>query len=236
MNYIKIIKLRNFNSQALFHNISRPQRFQKPLRSFMFTVFVLCSSLGFSQNKLQKQLSAKHIETISINGNQIFSISVSTSNTDEIKVISVLDGEYQNDFQIVVKEEKHTLNLSLEYLSLEDMRDDKRNVHKVIAATLHLEIPENISLNIISDIGSVDLNGTFNSLFIELAQGQCNVNGMVNRATINTLDGDIIVITHSATVEAYSSHGKVTLDEIPSSNSIWKLKSINGNITVAKLD
>ena len=93
-----------------------------------------------------------------------------------------------------------------------------------------------MSLNIISDIGSVDINGNFSALYIELSQGECNVKGYTNNATINTLDGDINVLTKSATVIANSSHGNVTLDEFSSSNSIWKLKSINGDITVAKLD
>ncbi|WP_179004214.1 hypothetical protein [Winogradskyella forsetii] len=42
---------------------------------------------------------------ISINGNRIFDISVSTSKTDEISVTSILDGEYQNDFQIAIKDD-----------------------------------------------------------------------------------------------------------------------------------
>ena len=117
---------------------TRPFRFLKLERSFLFIAFIFYSVIGFSQNKLQKQLSAEHIESININGNQIFSISVSTSNTDEIKIISVLDGEYQNDFQIVLNEENHALNLSLQRLSLTEIPDDKRNAHKVIAATLHL--------------------------------------------------------------------------------------------------
>ncbi len=68
-------------------------------------VFMCYFFTAFSQNKLQKQLSAQHIEMISINGNRIFDISVSTSKTDEISVTSILDGEYQNDFQIAIKDD-----------------------------------------------------------------------------------------------------------------------------------
>jgi hypothetical protein len=187
-----------------------------------------------AQNSLEKKLVSDGIETISINGNQIFTISVSTSKTDQITIKSMLDGEYQNEFQIVMLRENETLQLSLEHLSFNAIADDKRNAHKVIAATLHLEIPENLSLNILSDIGSVDLRGHFNSLSIELLQGYCEVRGNTNTARINTIDGNINVATQRATINAKSNNGTVTLDEFSISNSMWKLQTINGDITVVK--
>jgi len=202
----------------------------------MSCVFLFITINSEAQNVLEKTITADKITTISINGNQIFNISVSTSKTDEIIIRSTLDGEYQNDFQIVIKEERQTLKLSLEHLSLVEISDDKRNAHKVIAATLNMEIPEELSLHIISDIGSVDVKGNFKSLFIELLQGQCQVEGEVKTANINTLDGDINAATKNAFVNAYSRHGKVILESFSSSKSIWELKSTNGNITVVKLD
>ena len=197
---------------------------------------MLFYGISFSQNKQEKQLSAEHITSISINGNQIFNMSISTSNTDHILVLSTLDGEYQDQFQVVMTEENNTLNLSLEQRSFIEIPDDKRNAHKVIAATLHLKIPEQLNLNILSDIGSVDLDGVFKVLDVQLLRGQCSFRGKVKKATINTLDGDIKVVTKSATVEAKSNQGKVTLDTFSNLSSVWKLKSINGNITVVNLD
>jgi DUF4097 and DUF4098 domain-containing protein YvlB len=137
---------------------------------------------------------------------------------------------------VVVKEVNNTLNLSLEQVSLAAIQDDKRNAHKIIAATLYLKIPEQLIVHLLSDIGSVQLDGVFNELHVQLLQGQCRVKGEVKKATINTLDGDIMAMTNNATVEAVSHHGSLTLDTFPESNSVWKLKSINGNITVVKLD
>ena len=128
------------------------------------------------------------------------------------------------------------MTLGLEHVSFLEIPDDKRNAHKVIAATLHMEIPKYLSLHILSDIGSLYLKGAFKSLLIELLQGRCNVEGISKTATINTLDGDINVVTKSASVEANSNHGKVTIDDFSDAISIWKLKSINGNITVVKPD
>jgi len=203
---------------------------------FMFCIFLFIVINIEAQNVLEKTITADKITSILINGNQIFNISVLTSKTDEIIIRSTLDGEYQNDFQIVIKEEGHMLKLSLEHLSLLEIPDDKRNAHKVISATLQMEIPKELSLQIMSDIGSVDVKGDFKSLFIELLQGQCQLEGEVKNANINTLDGDIIVATKNAFIKAKSSHGKVILDPFSGSKSIWELKSTNGNITVVKLD
>jgi hypothetical protein len=202
----------------------------------MLCIFFAITISAGAQNVLEKKIIADKIDTISINGNQVFSISVSTSKTDYIVIKSTLDGEYQNQFQIIAEEENDNLKLSLERVTFAVIADDKRNAHKVIAATLHLIIPEHLSLNIFSDVGSVQLNGDFDFLSIELLQGQCEVIGKVNKATINTIDGDINVVTQSANINAKSNNGNIVLDEFSISNSMWKLQSINGDITVVKPD
>jgi hypothetical protein len=201
---------------------------------FMFCIFLFISNTFDAQNVLEKKLQADGIETITIEGNQIFKISVLTSKTDYITIKSTLDGEYQNQFQIVTEYVNDKLKLRLEQLTFTVISDDKRNVHKVIAATLLLEIPEQLSLNIFSDVGSVALNGDFDLLSIELLQGHCEVIGRANAATINTIDGAINVVTQSASIYATSNHGNVVIDEFSESKSVWKLESNNGNIRVAK--
>lgn len=201
---------------------------------FALYSFLLTSFSVEAQNVLKKTLKADDIETIVINGNQIFRISVSTKKTDVITITSTLDGEYQNEFQITTEENDKKLTLSLEHLSLNTIADDKRNAHKVIAATLYLQIPEELNLTIKSDVGSVDLKGDFKVLSVELSSGHFEFTGKARAATVNTIDGDIKVLTSNATVSAYSNHGEVKLDEFAESNSNWKLRSINGNISVVQ--
>ncbi|WP_458628009.1 hypothetical protein [Winogradskyella sp. PC D3.3] len=201
-----------------------------------FVLFIFNTLSAKAQNVLEKTIQATGIEMISIDGDQVFSIAISTSKTNKIKVKSTLDGEYQNDYQIVITQKDTTLKLRLEHLSFGDIPDDKRNAHKVIAAVLQMEVPENLSLTIKSDIGSVYLEGNFKSCYVALLEGQCDFVGAAETATINTLDGDINVITESAAIQAHSNHGKITVDDFSNQISIWKLKSINGNITVVKPD
>lgn len=200
----------------------------------MLYCFLLTSFSVEAQNVLEKKLKANDIDTIVINGNQIFRIAVATEKTDVITMTSTLDGEYQNEFQITTEENDKNLTLSLEHLSLNTIADDKRNAHKVIAATLYLQIPEDLNLTIKSDVGSVELEGDFKVLSVELLNGHFEFTGKARAATVNTLDGDIKVVTSNATVRANSNHGQVNLDEFAESNSNWKLRSINGNISVVQ--
>ncbi|MFD1016812.1 hypothetical protein [Winogradskyella rapida] len=211
----------------------RPFRFVKSGRSLCLTLILFCLSFSLSsQNIWQQQRSAQGIEAVTINGNQIFNIEISTSKTTEIKATSIVDGAYQDDFQVLLKAEDKTLYLSLEKLSLLEIPDDKRNAHKVIAATLKLEIPEELRLNILSDIASVNIDGAYKSLYIELLSGACYVVGTAQSATINTIDGDIVVSTTNSTFDAHSNHGEIKVPHNDKASSLWTLTSINGDITV----
>ena len=214
--------------------IYRPHRFQKPVRSFSFILILFYVFYGNAQNSIVKTIDSDSISNIEIDGNQIFNISVTATKVDDIKMVSTLDGEYQNEFQVVDRIKNGVLHLKLEHLSFSDIADDKRNAHKVIAATLQLEIPEGLSLNIASDIGSVDVEGDFKSIFIELQRGHCKIIGSATNAIINTIDGDINVFTVNAKVNASSNNGEVAIEDFEGNQSQWDLKSINGDITVGR--
>jgi hypothetical protein len=204
----------------------------KPWVKYLKAFFVLFSVMLQAQNSISSEINALNIKEISINGNQIFNIMVTTSSTEFIKISSVIDGEYQDSFQVVTEQKNETLFLKLEKSPLSDIADDKRNAHKVVAVNLSIEMPENINLSIISDIGYVDVEGDFNTLTIELIRGNCKVIGSATRAIINTLDGHINVETKDAEVNASSNNGRVIIDDFKITETLWKLQSINGNITV----
>ena len=194
----------------------------------------LTPSFSEAQNTLNKELKASTIKTITINGNQIFDISIVSAQTNAILISSTLDGEYQNNYQIATKIDQNELLLGLEYMAFEDIPDDKRNAHKVIAAELTLTIPHNLNINIISDIGSVEIKGEYNIILIELLQGHFRADALSKNATINTIDGRIDVMTKNTKINASSKNGKVSADSFNSSKYQWNLKSVNGNITVLK--
>ena len=91
----------------------------------MFYVFLFMAIRVNGQNIIEKKLLADKTETISINGFRIFKISVSTSKTEFITIKSALDGEYQNQFQVVTKQEENQLDLKLEQIEFSTIVVDK---------------------------------------------------------------------------------------------------------------
>ena len=201
---------------------------------FILYIFCFTPLEVDAQNVIDKKIVANDIETISIEGHQIFNISIKTAQTDYISITSKLDGEYQNDYQIVIKHKDNQLVLGLEFMSFEAIPDDKRNAHKVIAAALFIEIPEDINLSVFSDIGSVIATGNFKTLAVELLQGHCEVNAISKNVVINTIDGNINVVTDNVNIIASSKNGNVITDDFSSLQGQWTLRSINGNITAVK--
>ncbi|WP_411893177.1 hypothetical protein [Winogradskyella sp. A2] len=205
---------------------------------FYFKAFliVLFSQFVFAQNTSIKKIEAENVEIISIDGNQLFMIEVMTSNLKEFKITSIVDGEYENNYQIISSLDENTLNIKLERVAFAEIEDDKRNAHKVIDAKLLLEIPKKMNLSIISDIASVQLDGNYNTISIQLRQGYCNLNGSSKTTSINTIDGNISVITEEADVRAISNKGSVNVYPYNLKTSIYNLRSINGDISVRRPD
>ena len=197
-------------------------------------VFLLFSSSLKAQNKRETTHSAENISKVIIDGNQIFNIEIIATATNEIKINSLTDGEYQDDYQVFSVENDGMLNIELRRTPFYNTPDDKRNAHKVIAATLKIEMPKNLELSVISDIGSVILTGDFKALFVELAQGSFRAEAEAKFATINTMDGAIDVKTKDALIETDSKRGLVNIPNDMFGFNVWQLKTIGGNITVVK--
>lgn len=196
-----------------------------------FVVLIITQTL-VSQNKSTELIDAQDIKKITVNGNQIFNIEISTHNLAEIKIDSFFDGEYQDGYQIIATHVEETLTLQLEANPIVTINDDKRNAHKVLAAQLYMQVPSGINIEVLSDIGSVSAIGDFNSVNVQLLQGFCEITGSANEGIINTIDGHINLATRHAEVKAKSTYGKVSKEVFTTKKAMWQLTSIHGDITV----
>ena len=203
----------------------------------VFLFFLLFGSgVLFAQNKTENTYNAQSIDNIVIDGYQIFNIGVSTADTDIIKIESTTDGEYQNNFKIVSKTVKDGLYIALGRAGIDNIPDDKRNAHKVVAAELKVQIPANKSISVKSDVGSVSLNGSFEFISIDLGQGDFKATGIAKGARIKTVGGNIFIETKNAKVDTDSHRGKVDVPKGLLGYGIWKLKTNSGNITIRKIE
>lgn len=202
----------------------------------IFRTFVLfiCFYSVKAQNSFQDILPQDQVETIKINANQIFKIEVSTHDLHEIHINSQIDGEYQQQFLIAHSIQREILSLQLEQNPVLSIPDDKRNAHKVIAAKLQLLIPKGLNIDIKSDIASVFLAGSFKMVTIQLLEGLCHIEGNAIESLVNTVEGNITVKASDGKVMAKSRYGTILLDSLNTSDVLWSLESIRGNIKVLK--
>lgn len=200
-----------------------------------FVVGLLCQSL-FTQNETIRTFDAKAINRVIVQGDQIFEIEIYAEKRQTIELRSLLDGEYENDFQISALGRDNSLNIKLIESNFSNIPDNKRNAHKVVAATLRLVIPEDLYIEVISDVGFLVAEGQFKSLMANLRSGFFKFSGCATVLQVRTARGNIYVSTKNTSIEATSVKGKVTgLTKVNGTNRAI-LKSINGDIVIRTLE
>lgn len=199
---------------------------------FISAIVCLLSVTIQSQNIQTKTINAEGLTRIEIDGDQIFNIEVKSSSRKDVFIESTLDGSYQNEYQILNTEAQGVVKLRLKRLDYIQIPDDKRNAHKIVAAKLSLIIPENLRVQVLSDIGSLEMFGQFQSVKAQLSQGYFKMNGTATSTYVSTIDGDILIATNNVDVDAHSTNGVVEVSIFESSINQMQLQSVNGNISV----
>lgn len=204
------------------------------MREVFLCFFLLTIGLSFGQNKANQIFSSDGISEIIINGDQIFNIEIETTDSDEIEVTSLTSGEYQNYFQVTSKVKNGQLFIDLIQNPLTHIEDDKRNANKMVSASVSIILPKQLSLSLKSDVGSADIKGVFKKLQVNLLQGSCSINGIVQVAIIKTTTGDINAITNNAIIQTDSKSGLVSFPSDMIGYNVWRLTTTSGNITVKR--
>jgi DUF4097 and DUF4098 domain-containing protein YvlB len=102
---------------------------------------------------------------------------------------------------------------------------------------LYIELPEGMDIHIFSTLSSVDAQGRFGQVHINLGRGGCRLVDFRFResATINTLTGTINVEVDMADVQAQSRNGNVVISPGFTNGFPLVLKSVHGDVIVTKL-
>ncbi len=187
-----------------------------------------------AQRDTQEILDASKIKSIRIESDEVFLVSVIASPISEIFIKTHSEGEYFDNIQLNSKVEDGTLILSSEYPEILSGGYDKLSAHKVFSLEIEMRIPENLELDITSNIASLVAEGNYKTILANLKQGYCHLFNFSGAADINTYGGDILVETDHGIIEADSRYGTIEIpDFLPGRNAI-RLTSINGNIKVYK--
>ena len=209
----------------------------KLLSSLSLFIFILagCSDI-LAQKMLEQSFYDEGIKALYIKSDEIFEIHLSTSQKDHITVGTRIDGETFESSILKTRIESNILKIETGRTPDFEPFNDKLSAHKVLSIVLFISLPEGLDLNIFSTLASVDAQGNFGQVQINLGRGGCRLVDFRFResATINTLNGAIHVEVDRAEVHAQSRKGNVVIPAGFSEGYPLVLKSIHGDIILTK--
>ena len=185
-----------------------------------------------SQNQREETFIPTKIKQVSIKGNHLYKINIIGHTKNKVVLKSYLEGEYQNAYEVINYIVKDTLFIQLVESAFSTIEDDKRNAQKLIVASIELHLPNNLNLDIDSNIASVEIEGNFNNAYINLHDGFCHIKGHVNTLNAKSIYGHIKAHTNQAKIRAETNYGEIQLSPFKEATNIWNLKTIYGDITV----
>lgn len=204
------------------------------MKNFIFACLFFSSLSVLAQKEVSRVLDAGNLNRIVLSSDEVFRISVTTAPVHSISIKSHTDGEYYNDISLDSQIKGHTLYLKSRFPEALQNGFDKLSAHKVFAMEVKLEIPEDMSMEIKSNVASVFLEGEYENVLVQLTSGSFYAEEFSGNAVVNTFDGNIILATRNALIDAETRHGSLTLPHSTGGFHKIKLTSINGNIEVSE--
>ncbi len=217
----------------MYIKIRKKVTFENMKKLFSLFIFLLLSALLQSQSTFNKSIGATDLTEVLMVLDNTFQIEITNTSENKIIISAISEGEYQNNILINAKRKDDTLTIFDDIQPFSENYNDKLSAHKVIVLKVKIQLPQYLKVTLTSRIASLKLDAKMKSLFVELNSGDCLLHNFIGNATINTLDGDIIVYTKNATINSVTKSGILSVEKILGQHQI-ELKSITGNISVYK--
>lgn len=200
---------------------------------FITSIIFLCALFSHAQKKIEKTIVlSEHISTVVFDLEQVFSINLKSSNKPTVNIIAISEGEYANHFVVIDNTKENVITVTGKVGFTFPNDQDKLSAHKVHAITLQVTVPEDLPIMINSDIGNLYATGNYNELTTNFMSGNCELLSVSGNLFIKTVNGDINLITKSGHVIPETKSGVITQKRLTKGSSVFKLKTIKGNINI----
>jgi len=206
------------------------------MRIFIALLLFLPATAAIAQKRLSQTYDATSIKELYINSNEIFEITMTAADTDQITVHTIIDGEIFASTLLNTTTANNVLNITTGKTPDYEPFNDKLSAHKVMAIELEITVPVGLDISVYSTLAGVDTHGAFGEVHIDLGRGHFKGEGFRFResATINTISGSIHLDTDKAKVTAQSRNGTIVVSPKITMGSPLTLESIHGDITIVK--
>ncbi len=218
----------------------RPINGRLLIRNVRYLVFFLIGLLtlnpGFGQKTVKKVFSTPHVTAFNIDTSLFFEVDVETSVEKEMVLEASMEGEYQQDLQLVIRENGNTLFVAGEFQPYFEIPNDKLSAHKVVSISLKVSIPENQVVHLYGSGANVEVEGNYKALSVVLNDGKCTIRKVGQNVRATTQSGPISLIITSGRVKALTKYGKIENEQIPYGKEQYHLQSTSGNITITQAE
>ena len=206
------------------------------LKHYSILIFFLVATSVAAQKRLSQTYDATIIKELYINSNEIFEITITAADTDQITVHTIIDGEIFASTLLNTAIANNILKITTGKTPDYEPFNDKLSAHKVMAIELEITVPVGLDVSVYSTLAGVDTYGDFGEVHMDLGRGHFKGEGFRFRenATINTISGSIHLDIDKATITAQSRNGTIVISPEVTLGPPLKLESIHGDITVVK--
>lgn len=198
----------------------------------VFLLFSCCCLKA--QKTVKKTIIDPKTSFIQIDAENCFEVILNTSNSTDLIVDAAMDGEYNPNLLVNVKQEGATIFVSAGFQPNFIVPNDKLSAHKVVSIALNINLPNYINAKVFGTSCNVMASGRYHSLAVVLSDGRCELNNVGENCTVRTQSGDILVTSSRASINAISTYGKIIEEPIPTGNDNFKLHTVTGDIHLKK--
>jgi len=200
----------------------------------LFGIFFILSWTQWSigQNVSVFTLENDAIKHVKFEAKQISKIYVETISDSRFQFQSSAESTYKNDLYFDYHVSNDSLIITDIYPKYLEFGNNKMTSTQVFSVEVWLKMPEQLSLFIDSNYGTMVVNGRFENLLLNTKSGNCKLNILKTNANISTYSGDISITTRDVNVSAETQNGIKVVDTFLIEKHLLKLKSIDGDIKV----
>ena len=208
-----------------------PAMIKKAIFPLLFCVVLLPLK---AQRIINKSFVNKHARFFYIDAGQAHKVSLGTNDSKEIRIKATIEGEYQNEIVLDIQESGSEIYIGTMFSPEFRAKNDKLSAHKVVSIALEIIVPQGRSANLKGSYTHLRASGNYKLLQVDLQDGSCHMDQLSGDIRVISNSAPILLESKSGVVDAATEYGQLQSDDLPLGNSVYYLRSTNGNIHITR--
>ncbi len=159
----------------------------------LFIVLTLSVFAASAQKTIEKQWDRAEVDTLLIDSDAIYRISISSGPGEYISLTARVEGEYSESVVVNSVLKGRMLAVTSGFGPYFEKDNDKLAAHKVLSLEAELDIPEGLVVIVRSALATVEHSGSLRELQVSLSEGNILLDKFTGDARLFTELGDIQV-------------------------------------------